>query len=140
MKYLNLVNKHQQELNDFPIMWAFNDEQFKEGMKKLGLKEDEMDKIYSIDGGGFIRRKDAPAFTEMFERHDRERKEAFQNDDFAYDAFLYELGNHEFCITYEYEPTLSALGLTTENLVADDSRLMKILKKAKDDYMKGVTE
>lgn len=138
MKYLSLVNQHQQELADFPIMWAFNDEQFKEGMKKLGLKEDETNKIYSIDGGGFIRRKDATAFNEMFERHEREMKEAFQDDDFAYDAFLYELANHEFCISFDYEPTLSALGITVENLVADDSRLMNILKKAKDDYLKGI--
>lgn len=137
MKYLRLVNTHQQELADFPIMWAFNNEQFKEGMKKLGLKEDETNKIYSINGGGFIRRKDSAAFNEMFERHEQERKEAFQDDEFVYEAFLYELGNHEFCITYEYESTLSALGLT-EDEVMKDKRLLKILRTAKDDYLKDV--
>lgn len=137
MKYLLLVNAHRQELNDFPIMWAFNDEQFASGMKKLGLKEDETDKVYSIGSGGIMRKTDAPAFNEMMIRHERERKEAFEDDQFVYDAFLYELGNHEFCITYEYEPTLSALGLT-EDEVARDVRLLKILKKAKDDYLKEV--
>lgn len=138
MKYLHLVNSHQQELNDFPIMWAFNDEQFIEGMQKLGLKETDTDKVYSIGSGGFMRKRDAGAFNEMIGRHNREMKEAFLDDEFAYDAFLYELGNHEFCITYEYAPTLDALGLTEDDLVADECRLMKILKKAKDDYMAGV--
>jgi hypothetical protein len=138
MKYLHLVNAHQQELNDFPIMWAFNDEQFVEGMQKLGLKETDTDKVYSIGSGGFMRKRDAGAFNEMITRHNREMKEAFSDDEFAYDAFLYELGNHEFCITYEYEPTLDALGLTEDDLLADNCRLLAILKKAKDDYMAGV--
>lgn len=137
MKYLRLVNTHQQEINDFPIMYAFNDKQFAEGMKKLGFKENETNKIYSISGGGFIRRKDAAAFGEMIERHEREMKEAFQDDEFVYEAFLYELGNHEFCITYEYEPTLSALGLT-EDEVLKDERLLRILRTAKDDHLKDV--
>ena len=137
MKYLRLVNTHQQELNDFPIMWAFNDKQFAEGMKKLGLKENETEKIYSISSGGFMRKTDARAFGEMMKRHERERLEAFQDDEFVYEAFLYELGNHEFCITYEYEPTLSALGLT-EDEVLNDERLLKILKKAKTDYLEDI--
>lgn len=137
MKYLYLVNAHQQEINDFRIMWAFSDEQFAEGMRKLGLQEMDTDKIVTIGGGGFLKKADVPAFEEMMQRHEDERKAAFKDDDFAYDAFLYELGNHEFCITYEYEPTLSALGLTEEE-VARDARLLKILKKAKDDYMMGV--
>jgi hypothetical protein len=82
--------------------------------------------------------KDVPAFREMLIRHKRERAEAFKDDEFAYDAFLYELANHEFCITYEYEPTLDALGLTEDDLCNEGARLLKILKKAKDDYLNGV--
>lgn len=138
MKYIRLVNEHQQELNDFPIMWAFNDEQFAEGMQKLGLKETDVDKICFVGNGGFMRKKSRRAFEMMMDRHAREREEAFKDDQFAYDAFLYELGNHEFCITYEYEPTLSALGLTQDDLAADNSRLYKIMVQAKNDYMAGV--
>lgn len=138
MKYVLLVNEHQQELNDFPIMWAFNDEQFAEGMQKLGLKETDIDKICFVGNGGFMRKNSWRAFEMMMDRHTREREEAFKDDQFAYDAFLYELGNHEFCITYEYEPTLSALGLTQDDLAADNSRLYKIMIQAKNDYMAGV--
>jgi hypothetical protein len=138
MKYLNLVNAHQQELNDFPIMWAFNDKQYEEALQRLGVKETERDEIVTINGGGIMRMKDVPAFREMLIRHKRERAEAFKDDEFAYDAFLYELANHEFCITYEYEPTLDALGLTEDDLCNEGARLLKILKKAKDDYLNGV--
>jgi hypothetical protein len=138
MKYLLLVNAHEQEINDFRIMWAYSDEQFAEGMKKLGLKETDTDKVVAIGGGGFLKKSDVPAFEEMMQRHDAERMEAFKDDAFAYDAFLYELGNHEFCIAQEYEPTLNALGLSVSDLTADDARLMKILKKAKEDYLMGV--
>ena len=137
MKYLHLVNAHQQELNDFPIMWAFNDEQFIEGMKKLGLKETDTDKIVTINSGGFMKKTDAPAFNAMMKRHAQEWEEAYEDDEFLYEAFLYELGNHEFCITYEYEPTLSALGLT-EDQILNDERMLKILKRAKKDYLEDI--
>lgn len=138
MKYLDLINAQQQELNDFPIMWAFNKEQYAEALQKLKVKETEADEVVSINGGGVLRMKDVPAFREMLIRHKREKAEAFKDDEFAYDAFLYELGNHEFCITFDYEPTLDALGINLKDLVADNARLLNILKKAKDDYLKGV--
>ena len=138
MKYLHLVNAQQQELNDFPIMWAFSDEQFAEGMQKLGLKETDTDKIYFIGNGGFMKKKSLRAFELIMNRHEREREAAFKDDQFAYDAFLYEFANHEFCITYEFEPTLAALGLTEDDLRADNSRLYKIMIQAKNDYMAGV--
>ena len=57
-----------------------------------------------------------------------------KDDQYAYEAFLYELGNHEFCITYEVEPTLAAIGLT-EDEVLNDCRLAAIFKEAKRDYL-----
>ena len=30
--------------------------------------------------------------------------------------FSYELANHEYCITYDIEPTLDALGLTLDEI------------------------
>lgn len=134
MTYRELREKHQQEVNAFPFMFAFSDEQFKNGMEKLGLKEDETDKIYSIGGGGYILKTSAPAMHDMFDRHRREMEEAMNDDTFAYGAFLYELGNHEFCITYDWEPTLEALGMTVEDVLKDE-RLNGIFKKARHDYL-----
>ena len=48
MKYLELKQRQQKEVNDFPFGFAFSNQQFKEMMEKFGLKETDTDKIYSI--------------------------------------------------------------------------------------------
>ena len=66
---------------------------------------------------------------DFLERSDRELAEAMKDDDFLYDAFNYELANHEFCYTDDISDALDALGLSWEQ-IKDDQRIMRILKKA----------
>ena len=56
-------------------------------------------------------------------------------DGFIFDMFVYELANHEYCITYDLEDTLDALGLTPEEVNAD-KRLSHGLNKAIKTYLK----
>lgn len=133
-KYRALKARHEKMINELPIFYAFSDKQFDEGMAKLGLNPDETDKIYKLGGtGGFYRKSDSEKLKEMFDTFDREMKEAIAADEtgegFIYDMFNYELANHEYCITWDLEPTLDALGLTMEEINADE-RLLKGLKKA----------
>ena len=51
-QYRVLKEKHEKEINNFPLMFAFSKKQFAEGMQKLGLKETNTDKIISIGVGG----------------------------------------------------------------------------------------
>jgi hypothetical protein len=119
-QYLILKKQHQEEVNNFPMVFAFSEQQFEEAMEKLGLSVDDTDKIYSIGAGGYIRKTDSEALDEMFERHDREMKEAIDNDEtgegYIFDMFNYELSNHEYGYTLEVEPTLDALGLTMDDI------------------------
>ena len=57
-------------------------------------------------------------------------------DGFIFDMFVYELANHEYCITYDLEDTLDALGLTAEQINAD-KRLTHGLNKAIKHYLKN---
>ena len=118
--YRLLTAKHEKEINEFPFMWAFNQKQFDEGMRRLGLEPTDTDKIYSIGAGGFIRKTDADAMHELIKRHTAERQAAIAADEtgegFILDMFTYELDNHEYCITRDLEPTLDALGLTVEEV------------------------
>ena len=118
-KYTELKSKHQAEVNAFPFGFAFNQSQFDEMMIKWGLKPTDIREILSIGGGGYIRRNDADAMHEMFARHEAELKVAMQDPNFAFEAFNYELANHEYCITGELDDTLDALGLTLEEVNAD---------------------
>lgn len=137
MKYSELRQKQQKEVDEFPFGFAFSNEQFKEMMEKFGLTENDTDKIYSIGAGGYIRKSDADAMHEMFTRHEKERQQAIENDKdssgYIYEMFRYELDNHEYCITYDLEPTLRALGLTEEE-VNKNPKLLKGLKKALKHY------
>ena len=55
-KYDEIKEKHQQRVNNFPMMFAFSQEQLYDGMKKLGLKSTDTDKIYDMGMGCFIKK------------------------------------------------------------------------------------
>ena len=129
-KYTELKAKHQKEVDAFPFGFAFSKEQFAEMMAKWGLTPDDTDKIYSIGGGGYIRKSDSEAMEKMFARHELERKMARKHgDEYLFEMFNYELANHEYCITHDVTDTLDALGLTMEEVNADP-RMADALKRA----------
>lgn len=139
--YAALKSKHQKEIDAFPLGAAFSNKQFEEMMQKWGLTVNDTDKILRLgDTGCFIRKTDQQTFHEIIERHDAEMKQAIADDKtgngFIYDMFIYELANHEYCITYDLEETLDALNLTYEEIIAD-KRLSHGLNKAKKDYLKN---
>lgn len=76
MSYLELKKKHQKEFNEFPMFFAFNQKQFDEGMHTLGLKPNQIDKIYKFAGGGFYRKTDSKTLIELLNRFHREEKKA----------------------------------------------------------------
>ena len=123
--YQELKDRHQKEMDAFPLGAAFSNSQFEEMMQKWGLTVKDTDKICPIGGGCFIPKNEPDAAIAADET----------GDGFIYDMFYYELANHEYCITYEYDETFDALGLTEEQVVAD-KRLLHGLKKAEKDYLK----
>ena len=52
--YLDLKEKHQKELNDFPIAYAFSDQQLEEALKKLGATKED---CVTVFGHGDIVKK-----------------------------------------------------------------------------------
>ena len=137
MTYKALKERQQQEINAFPFIWAFNESQLADGMRRLGLDpEKDKDKLCSIGAGGVIRKTDADAMREMFARHRRELQESIAadktGDGFIYDMFSTELANHEYSYTGDVTDAVNACGLTVEQLNANPA-LIKGLKKAADD-------
>jgi hypothetical protein len=132
--YLQLKQKQQKEVEAFPMVFAFSNKQFEEGMKKLGLKPEDTDKVYSLKGtGGFYRRSDAKILHDMLNRHIKEMDEAISadltGDGFIYEMFNYELSNHEYVVTGDITDTVRCLDLTIEE-INNDKRLLHGLKKA----------
>lgn len=137
--YQQLKDRQQKEFNAFPLGAAFTNQQFEEMMQKWGLTENDIDKICSIGYGCFIRKSDKERFHEMNAHFKKEMQDAIDadrtGDGFIRDMFLYELANHEYCITLDYEETFDALGLTEEQVAADE-RLLRGLIEAREEYIK----
>lgn len=131
--YNELRNRQQSEFNSFPMAFAYNKEQFVDGMRKLGLEPEETDKVVKISAGGFIRKKDSNDFSAMLKRHKSQMDKAIAEDKtgagFIKDMFAYELANHEYDYTGDLEDTLDALDLTIEKVNANP-KLLKGLKLA----------
>lgn len=109
--YKELHDRHQAEINAFPFGFAFSKEQFNKMMvERFNLRPTDTDKIYSIGGGGYIRKEDHQAMCDMIERHAKEKKDAIAADltgeGYIYDMFVYELANHEYMITLTSDDTL----------------------------------
>lgn len=140
-KYLELKNNNQKRFNEFAnehIYWifAFSNKEFDEKLKEYNLTKND---IISIGAGGFIKKEHKELYLEEMNR--LRRNDAFKqikHDDVEVKkAFIYELANHEYCVTYDLDDTLDALG-TTEEEIKKDPRLKKILKEAINEYLENI--
>lgn len=135
--YLDLQKKHQDELTNFPIAYAFSQQQLEEALVKLGAKKEEC--VTVMGHGDIMKRTDAPAFHEMLRRQTRELHEAMKDKDFAEAAFLYEMDNHEYAINWDGDADVMAcFGYDYEEL--DKLGLRDAYLKARRQHMKHAEE
>lgn len=135
-EYKILKDRQQEEFNNFPLGFAFNQSQFEEMFKKWGLNANskkDIEKVAHLYAGAYIRKCDVPAYIEMTNKHDKELKDAIAADTtgegFTFQMFLYELDNHEFGYTGDTSDTLDALGYTADE-VLNNPLLKRGLEKA----------
>jgi len=132
--YRELRDKQENDVNSFPMMFAFSTQQFNEGMLKLGLTAQDTDKIYSIGGGGYILKTDSLLLSNMMNNHSIEMQNNIDNDltgdGFIFDMFLYELCNHEYSYTGDISDTLNCLDLTI-NDINNSKTLLHGFKRAR---------
>lgn len=115
--YSELKQQHEDERNDIEyIFFAFDSKQFAKGLEKLGLKPEEEDQICSLGNSGFILRSMLKPFTDLLMRQEAEKREYYQSEGGMLDALVYELENHEFCITGNPEFALSALRIREDEI------------------------
>ena len=114
--YEELSERQRKEFNDLPITYAFSDEQLKEALDRLGAKD--ISECCTIFGhGDIVKKEDASKVIETMKRHNKELHEAMKDPEFAYDAFLYEMCNHEYAINWSAdEDVLSCFGMTEIDL------------------------
>lgn len=131
-EYLDLKQRHQKEVEDFPIAYAFNGKQLKEAIEKLGATKQE---VTTLGYGTVIKKTDIPAFEELLEDQRHELKMAMQNKEFAYEAFLYEMDNHEYAINWDGDAdVLGCFNLVYAQL--DELDLEEVYQRAARQHMK----
>lgn len=132
-QYEKMKIRHQNELDSFPFFVAFTGDDFKRGLRRLGLKENDSDKISYVKNNVFIKKEDLATWNNMFERHKKEMEDLINNDKigtgFIYDMFLFELINHEYGYTGDITDTIKELNFTEEEIKSNPA-LEKGLKMA----------
>lgn len=115
-EYLALKKKHEQELEEFPIAYAFSDKQLEEALQKLGATKEECVTVFGH--GDIVKRENAKPFISMLERQREELLQKIKDDpEFAEAAFLYEMDNHEYAINLSGdEDVLDCFGLSFEKI------------------------
>lgn len=124
--YTEIKKRHSDEFGAFPIQFAFSDKQLKEALEKLGA---ELKDCMTIGAGSILRKSDYDGLKALQKRHSDEMKQFKADDKSLIAAIVYELGNHEFCITYDPTDTINALGLDMSN-----ERVAGCFKKARAKY------
>ena len=103
MKYLEIKQKHREQVDAFPVQFAFNEQQVREGLERLGV--DSIKDVVSTGHGGLIRKSDTRAFTDMFIKQAKTLLEACKDEGFLTEALVYELSNHEYNISRDDSST-----------------------------------
>lgn len=135
--YLDLQKRQQKEMNDFPIAYAFSEQQLEEALAKLGATKEECVTLYNH--GDVMKKTDVPAFRTMCKRHTKELHEAMKDENFAEAAFLYEMDNHEYAINWSGdEDVLSCFALSFDEV--DEMGLRDAYYRARRAHMKHAQE
>lgn len=104
MTYKEYQNMRQEGFNALPVFFAFSNKQLEEGLSERGLTMDDIGQLIRLgDTGGFFLRKDKPLIDAWFNKdYNKEIKDLIESsDDFAHEAFSYEMANHEYPINWE---------------------------------------
>lgn len=136
--YLDLLDKQREEVNSFPIAYAFDNKQMEEALEKLGAKKEECVTIFGH--GDIVKKENAPKFIAMLKRHSQEIRNLIINDkDIAEAAFLYEMDNHEYAINWDGDDeVLRCFSMDYDDLV--EAGLEDAYRRARNAHMKYAEE
>ncbi|EGQ0303604.1 hypothetical protein O0F56_01850 [Staphylococcus pseudintermedius] len=132
--YTEFKEEQRQKFEALPIQY-FLSENIETICKKMEVASPK--DLIKIGGFGVMKKSNKYLINNYLLDKQKEFQKLMQSDEFALNAFKYELANHEFVITYDYEDALDALELEYSEL---DSRLLNLLKKAKEQYLKEFDE
>lgn len=125
MKYSELIEKTTKRVNDLPMIFAFSSEQLDNALDDMGLSMKDMkgDKLIRMGFGAFCLKSDLDYVLSELDAVEDMKREFIKDYEHAYDAFFYEMGNHEYHINYEGDwDVLSCFGLNDDVCEYEDGK------------------
>lgn len=131
MKYSELIEKTTKRVNDLPMIFAFSPEQLDNALDDMGLSMKDMNeiKLIRMGFGAFCLKSDLGHIMSELDAVNDMKRDFIRDYEQAYDAFMYEMGNHEYHINGEGDwDVLSCFGLDDDVCEYEDG-------KDADEYM-----
>lgn len=125
MKYTEFKDMLQNKVNDLPMFYAFSNEQLDNALDDMGLRLKDMkgNKIVRLGFGAYCLKCDLESIMSELNAVDDAKREFIEDYEHAYDAFMYEMGNHEYHINYEGDwDVLSCFGLNDNVCEYEDGK------------------
>lgn len=125
MKYTEFKDMLQNKVNDLPMFYAFSNEQLDNALDDMGLSLRDMkgNKIVRLGYGAYCLKRDLDSILSELNAVDDAKREFIKDYEHAYDAFMYEMGNHEYHINYEGDwDVLSCFGLNDDVCEYEDGK------------------
>lgn len=114
MKYKDFSDMIQKRVNDLPMIFAFSNEQLDNALDDMGLSLKDMkgNKLIRMGFGAFCLKRDLDSILSEIQAVDDAKREFIDDYEQAYDAFFYEMGNHEYQLNLQGDwDVLSCFGL-----------------------------
>jgi len=101
-KYVEYKKARQEEFNNLPIWFAFNDKQLEDELNKRGLTMNDLDKVRRTANFFYLKSDESviKAFCSKDTRGELFKKIS-ESKSFALDAFKYEMRNCEYPINWQ---------------------------------------
>lgn len=125
MKYIEFKDMLQNKVNDLPMFYAFSNEQLDNALDDMGLSLKDMkgNKIVRLGFGAYCLKRDLDSILSELNAVDDAKREFIEDYEQAYDAFVYEMSNHEYHINYEGDwDVLSCFGLNDNVCEYEDGK------------------
>ncbi len=125
MKYTEFKDMLQKKANDLPIIFAFSNEQLDNALYDMGLNLNDMkgDKLIMMGSGVFCLKSDLDYVYSELNAVDDMKRDFIKDYEQAYDAFFYEMGNHEYHINLQADwDVLSCFGLDDDVCEYEDGK------------------
>lgn len=128
-KYKEFKETQWDQLNDFAkenMFFAFSNEQFEEWLQKLNTTKENIIQLYNW---WFIKKESLKDYNDLIKKLDDDLAIFLIDEENLLQAFVYELRNHEFDITWNHDNSLRALNLKYEALTDRQKELLQQAKK-----------